>query len=185
MKTFKDLVIREPRITEEQAIHQFFESVLVNTFTENDLLSIEGLLEDEILEKKESLSNYYDSKENLFLVGILNNEIVGSIECGKANNLIRVNTREELKDIISIGTVYVHPKYQKHGLSNKLLKEVLIHLEKAKINQICFDSGFKVAQQIWMKKFGYPKYYIENYFGNGSHHMVWHLNVENALNLIK
>jgi len=185
MNAIKDLLIREPRINEEQAIHQFFENVLFDTFTENDLLSVEGLLEDEILEKKESLSNHYESKENYFLIGILNNEIVGSIECGKANELIRINTSGELNDIISIGTVYVHPKYQKQGISNKLLKEILIYLDKGKVNEICFDSGFKVAQQIWTKKFGYPKYYIKDYFGNGSHHMVWHLNIEDVLNKIK
>jgi predicted nucleic-acid-binding Zn-ribbon protein len=41
----------------------------------------------------------------------------------------------------------------------------------------------KTAQKIWCKKFGYPEYYLKDYWGQGSHYMVWRIQVKEDIDL--
>lgn len=54
-------------------------------------------------------------------------------------------------------------------------------LEKRDIEEFCFDSGYKSAQQIWINKFGDPVYRLKDYWGEGADHMIWRISVKEVL----
>jgi GNAT superfamily N-acetyltransferase len=75
----------------------------------------------------------------------------------------------------------VSPGYQKKGIGNLLLQEMYRTLQYIGVEEFCLDSGYRSAQAIWRGKFGEPDYVMKDYWGDGFHHMIWKLNVNNLL----
>lgn len=46
------------------------------------------------------------------------------------------------------------------------------------IEEFCLDSGYTSAQKIRKKKYGVPSFLLENYWGQGVHHMIWRIKLE-------
>ncbi len=175
----KELFVRRPQIDELEKLYNFFETVLINTFDSNGLSNRTDLLLEEIEDKKRCINQDFETmgRERYFLVADYKGEIVGSIEYGLSNDLLNKCTNYELKDFLEIGTVFVHPDYQKKGISSLLLQSLFQVLKKNKIEEICFDSGYKIAQKIWTRRFGKPDYFLKDYWGKDSHHMVWRVKI--------
>jgi len=180
------VIIRRPRKDEIDRIHAFFILVLQDTFAINGISELKELLAGEIQDKKRCIQQDFetDGSERFFLLAEYRDEIIGSIEYGTANDLLNTCTSHELEGMPEIGTVFVHPRYQRQGVAPLLLYSLFQELNKNDVEEICFDSGYKIAQKIWCKKFGEPEYFLENYWGEGSHHMVWRLNVRESLELL-
>ncbi len=87
-------------------------------------------------------------------------------------------TNGALDDVVEIGTVFVHPKHQKQGIGNRMLKEILLRMNQEGIKSFCLDSGYKSAQKIWWSKFGPPTYHLKDFWGSGDDHMVWKLEMD-------
>ncbi len=77
--------------------------------------------------------------------------------------------------------MYVHPDYQRQGIGSQLLHEMYAVLNRHGIEEFCLDSGFTIAQRVWKKKFGDPDYFLENYWGDGEHHMIWRIKVNEVI----
>jgi len=58
-------------------------------------------------------------------------------------------TNGKLKNMPEIGTVFVHPDYQKRGIARQMLQSIFDHLQNQGIEEVCFDSGYSIAQSIW------------------------------------
>lgn len=180
----KNIEIIRPKINDIEIINEFFELVLRDTFERNDISHLVDTLNEEINDKRRCLNQDVEScgKERYFLIAIEGNKIIGSIEYGPSNELILSCTNGVLKDVVEIGTVFVHPDYQSKGIGSKLLNSIFMELKKRGIEEFCFDSGYKTAQKTWIKKFGVPEYHLKDYWGPGSDHMVWRISVEDAIN---
>jgi GNAT superfamily N-acetyltransferase len=154
--------------------------VLVNTFKVNDLYDFAELLLEEIEEKKRCINQDFETmgRDRYFLIAEFEGTIIGSIEYGLSNDLLNECTNYELKDLLEIGTVFVLPNYQKKGISSLLLESLFQVFKQNNIKEFCFDSGYKIAQKIWCKRFGEPEYFLKDYWGKGSHHMVWRVEVK-------
>ncbi|QTL97866.1 GNAT family N-acetyltransferase [Iocasia frigidifontis] len=179
----QNLVVRRPRIEEIDSINEFFELVIRDTFERNGIADLVETLEGEIEDKRKCLNQDIESngEKRYFLIVTIDDMIVGSIEYGPSNDLIITCTNGELKDLVEIGTVFVHPEYQRKGVGNIMLIHIFNELKNKGIKEFCFDSGYKIAQKIWIKKFGGPEYYLKNYWGEGADHMVWRLKVSDVL----
>jgi len=106
--------------------------------------------------------------------------VVGTIEFGPANDLIMSCTNGELKGIMEIGTVFVLPEYQSTGIGSMMINSILIEMDRLGYEEFCLDSGYKTAQKIWIKKFGYPQYHLKDYWGKDADHMVWRLKIKDV-----
>lgn len=181
--SMKDITIRRPGIEERESIHTFFEEMLVDTFEKNNVSDMKELLQEEILDKKRYIAQDFETEgeERFFLLAEHKGEIIGSIEYGPSNDLLNSCTGGEFKDMLEIGTVFVRPDWQKRGISVLLMYSLFEELKEKRVEEVCFDSGYKIAQGIWCKRFGSPAYYLENYWGEGFHHMVWRVKVKEAL----
>lgn len=178
-----NIEIDRPKFEDIELINEFFEIVIRDTFERNGISDLVSTIVEEIEDKRRCLNQDIESdgKNRYFLIAKENDKIVGSIEYGPSNELIISCTNGELKELVEIGTVFVHPDYQKKGIGSRMLNLIFIELEKNDIKEFCLDSGYKSAQKIWINKFGDPQYHLMDYWGENSDHMVWRISTEDVI----
>ncbi|QQZ07714.1 GNAT family N-acetyltransferase [Heyndrickxia vini] len=171
--------IRRPRIGDIEELNIFFSLVIKDTFAREGLSELVEDIEHEIAEKNAFLKSDLESngENHYFLIALVKNKIVGTIAYGPSNELINRCTDGVYKNLIEIGTVFVHPHYQRKGIGAILLNSIFLTLQHKGIKEFCLDSGYKQAQKIWQKKFGDPNYLMQNFWGEGSDHMIWRRNL--------
>ncbi|MFS0779218.1 GNAT family N-acetyltransferase [Neobacillus sp. 3P2-tot-E-2] len=174
--------IRRPRMEDIKELNQFFRIVITETFRREGLVGLIDDIEGEIDSKKNYLHSDLGSKgeKRYFLIALAENKIIGTIEYGPASELIQECTNGKLGNLVEVGTVFVHPEYQRQGVGNKLLAEMLYNLKAKGIVEFCLDSGYKNAQAIWIKKFGEPDYLLKDHWGQGQDHMIWKIPTNGA-----
>lgn len=180
-----NIEINRPNLEEVKLINEFFQIVLIDTFKRNGVSDLVDLLTAEIEDKRRCLNQDIESngENRYFLIAKENDRIVGSVEYGPSNDLIISCTNGKLKDLVEIGTVFVHPDYQKKGIGSRMLNQLFLEMQRKGIKEFCFDSGYKIAQKIWIKKFGNPEYHLRDYWGENADHMVWRIKIEDAIKL--
>ncbi|PGL67949.1 GNAT family N-acetyltransferase [Bacillus sp. AFS055030] len=178
-----NIIIRRPKIEDMKELNQFFKIVITDTFTKEGISNQVESLNDEIETKEKYLENDFESngEKRYFLIALDNEKIIGSIEYGPASDLILNCTNNALKGMPEVGTVFVHPDYQKNGLGNLLLNKMYVTLKDKGIEEFCLDSGYRNAQKIWKKKFGEPNYLLKDYWEKGYDHMIWKIKVNDIL----
>jgi GNAT superfamily N-acetyltransferase len=110
---------------------------ITDTFAREGLSGLIDDIEAEIQSKKNLLHMDFNSKGNkrYFLIALEENKIIGTIEYGPASELIQECTNGKLGNLVEVGTVFVHPEYQRQGVGNKLLAEMLHTLKALGIGQ--------------------------------------------------
>jgi GNAT superfamily N-acetyltransferase len=167
--------LRRPCSDDFEELHRFFKLVIMDTFVKEGISHLVNDMEKEIEEKRNYLRLDLDTngRERYFFVALHNKKIIGTIEYGHSSALIHDLTHGALDVICEIGTVFVHPNFQGHGVANVLLNAIFLTLQGNGVSEFCLDSGYTNAQQVWRKKFGEPTYLFPNYWGNGTDHMIW------------
>ncbi|MEH7179545.1 GNAT family N-acetyltransferase [Neobacillus vireti] len=175
--------IRRPEFEDTEELNHFFRVVVTNTFDREGLSELKEDIEIEITSKKNYLQIDLEGngEKRYFLIALAGNKIIGTIEYGPASKLIQDCTNGVLGKMIEVGTVFVHPDYQRQGVGNKLLAKLLQTLKSKGVLEICLDSGYKTAQTIWKKKFGEPEYLLKNYWGQGQDHMIWKIQIGESI----
>lgn len=179
----RNIAISRPKLEDIELINEFFEIVIRDTFERNGIADLVDTIVEEIEDKRRCLNQDIESNgtNRYFLIAKEDDKVVGSIEYGPSNELIISCTYGELKELVEIGTVFVHPDYQKKGIGSTMLNLIFIELKKNRIMEFCLDSGYKSAQKTWINKFGSPEYHLRDYWGEDADHMVWRVNVEDVL----
>ncbi|MEH7114136.1 GNAT family N-acetyltransferase [Neobacillus niacini] len=169
--------IRRPRIEDTEELNQLFRIVIEDTFAREGLAELIDDIAAEINSKKKYLQMDFESQgeKRYFLIALAENKIIGTIEYGPASELIHDCTNGDLGNLDEVGTVFVLPDYQRQGVGNKLLADIVQTLKARGIQEVCLDSGYRNAQSIWKKKFGEPDYLLKDYWGQGQDHMIWKL----------
>lgn len=178
-----ELEIRRPRIHEIKQLNQFFSIVITDTFTKEGIGEKLDDIKAEIEVKEKYLESDFESngEKRFFLIALDGDKIIGSIEYGPTSDLIRNCTNHAFKELIEVGTVFVHPDYQRNGVGNLLLNSMYLTLQNKGVEEFCLDSGYMNAQKIWIKKFGQPDYLLKDYWGEGFDHMIWRIKVSDCL----
>lgn len=178
-----DIEIRRPITENINELHQFFKTVITDTFHNEGIGDQLEDLEAEIETKKAYLASDLESngEDRFFLLALESEKVIGTIEYGAVSELICTCTDNHLKELQEVGTVFVHPDYQRMGVGNILLENMYRTLRDKGIREFCLDSGYARAQNIWKKKFGEPAYLLEDYWGEGYHHMIWRVNCEGEI----
>lgn len=170
-----NIEIRRPRFGDIEALNDFFTMMLEDTFAKEGLADLVDDIKKEIEAKKHHLHEDLNSmgKSRYFLLALDGGRIVGTIEYGQANEVIADCSGGKLKETVEIGTVFVHPDYQRQGIGTLMLNVMYLTLMNRNIEEFCLDSGYKRAQKVWKKKFGEPDYLLKDYWSEGFDHMVW------------
>ncbi|WP_226674956.1 GNAT family N-acetyltransferase [Mesobacillus jeotgali] len=174
-----DVNIKRPKTEDREQLNDFFKTVIVDTFTKEGIGDLLDDINEEIEVKKRYLTSDFESngEKRYFLIAFYGDKIIGSIEFGPANEIIRNVSDPAFEELVEVGTVFVHPDYQRNGVGNLLLKAMYEILLNNGIEEFCLDSGYKSAQLIWKKKFGEPEILLEDYWGEDFDHMIWRLRV--------
>lgn len=167
--------ISRPSIEDREKLAEFFMTVIEDTFARENLEYMHDEIKNEIEVKKEYLKSDLDSngKNRYFLIALVDDKVVGTIEYGPVSELINTHTHGEFKELVEIGTVFVRPEYQKQGIGNLLLNAMYLTLQSRGIEEFCLDSGYSNAQKIWKKKLGEPNYLLKDHWGKNLDHMIW------------
>jgi GNAT superfamily N-acetyltransferase len=170
-----NIKIRRPMIEDKEELTGLFSTVIRDTFVREGLEEMHDDIENEIETKKAYLKDDLDSngKNRYFLIALIDDNVVGTIEYGPSSDLINRCTNGALKELVEVGTVFVRPDYQRHGIGNLLLNAMYLTLLSGGIEEFCLDSGYTNAQKIWEKKLGKPDYLLKNYWGEGYNHKIW------------
>ena len=178
-----ELEIRRPKINDIKQLNQFFSIVITDTFEKDGIGDKLADLKAEIEVKETYIETDLDSNGDLryFLIALDGDKIIGCIEYGPSSDLIRNYTNHAFDELVEVGTVFVHPDYQKNGIGNLLLKSMCLTLQGKGIEEFCLDSGYRNAQKIWIKKFGQPDYILKDYWGEGFDHMIWRIKISDGL----
>jgi GNAT superfamily N-acetyltransferase len=176
-----NVVLRRPKQADVEALSQFFDYVIRDTF-KNEEIDAEALMLNEIEEKQAFLLEDIKThgQERFFLIAEYKEKIVGTVCISKSNPLIHEAAGETLKQVKEIGTVLVHPAYQARGIGMKLMNAIYLVLLARGETSFCLDSGYKRAQKIWTRKIGKPQYVDLNRWGEGNAHMVWHVSLDSV-----
>ncbi|MCR8847527.1 GNAT family N-acetyltransferase [Rossellomorea sp. SC111] len=174
--------ISRPNSRDKNELIQFFSTVIQDTFAKEGISSFHEDLKNEIETKCTYLQSDYDSNgtERYFLIAKDGQTIVGTIEYGHSSELINRTTNGALMDVYEIGTVFVHPGYQRRGIGSLLLNTMLLTFLNRGIAEFCMDSGYATAQTVWTRKLGDPDYWLKNYWGEDSDHMIWKRKVKDV-----
>jgi len=172
--------IGRPTTADLEQLNDFFRTVIIDTFIKEGIGDQLNDINEEIEVKKRYLTSDFESngKERYFLIAFYGDKIIGSIEFGPANEIIRNVSNHAFETLFEVGTVFVHPDYQRNGVGNLLLKAVYETLRNNGIKEFCLDSGYKSAQLIWKKKFGEPDIVLKDYWGKNFDHMIWRVKIE-------
>lgn len=182
----KNVQIRRAKFEDKEELTQLFKTVIKDTFAREGLEDMLDEIENEIESKKKYLKSDLDSngEKRYFLIALEDSKIVGTIEYGPVGDLINSCTKGALKELVEVGTVFVHPDYQRQGIGNLLLNAMYHTLVNRGIEEFCLDSGYTNAQKIWKKKFGQPDYLLKDYWDEGNDHMIWRVRISDILNKI-
>ena len=176
--------IRRPKKEDSQELNDFFKNVIIDTFAREGITNMDDDINSEIETKAIYLNRDLESngENRYFLIALIEDKIIGSIEYGESSELIDNCTEGALKEIVELGTVFVHPDYQRQGVGNLLLNEMYNAFKEKGIKEFCLDSGYSNAQKIWISKFGEPNYLFKNFWSKGNDHMIWKISTSNILN---
>ncbi|PTM58435.1 GNAT family N-acetyltransferase [Desmospora activa] len=175
-----DIEIRRPDHGDLEALMQFFRIVVTDTFAKEGLAHLQDDIEQEIESKIQYLNQDLETsgEQRYFLIALIAGNVVGTIEYGPLNPLILQTAGEGIKEVMEIGTVFVHPDYQGRGIGSLLLNVIWLSLLSRGYREFCLDSGYTIAQKIWKKKFGEPDHLLQNYWGEEVHHMIWRRSID-------
>jgi len=175
--------IRRPRIEDTLSINDFFSLVINDTYTQEGLGERLKDILDEIETKKAFLQSDISQRLNHrhFLIALLDGEVIGTAEYGTPNEIIRDLPGDPYKELVEIGTVFVHPEKQGRGIGSQLLHALFITLKEHGIEEFCLDSGYTKAKLIWRKKFGDPAHILKDYWGPGFDHFIWHVKIHELI----
>ena len=178
-----NIEITRPKHDEIESICELLKYVIDDTFTKNGLGNLKDEIADEALQKKEYLIKDFETNgtEHYFFIAKDSGKIVGTIESSPTDKFISKCTNGELESCAKIGTIYVHPNYQRKGIGQRLLYKMRTKLKKDGAEEFCLDSGFKTAQKIWIKQFGKPEYHLKDFWGEGGDHMIWKVKITDSL----
>jgi GNAT superfamily N-acetyltransferase len=171
--------IRRPTTEDREQLNDFFRTVIIDTFIKEGIGNQLNDIKEEIETKKRYLTSDFESngEERYFLIAFFEDKIIRSIEFGPANEIIRNVSEHAFEGLVEVGTVFVHPGYQRNGVGNFLLKAMYETLRNNGIKEFCLDSGYKNAQLIWKKKFGEPDILLKDYWGKNFDHMIWRVKI--------
>ncbi|WP_232380873.1 GNAT family N-acetyltransferase [Paenibacillus tianjinensis] len=168
---------------DKEAAARIFEISIKEAFEQEGLGDLREDIQHEIEGKSKlvlsSLSG--DNPDTLFMLAKLDGTAAGTISFGPCGEDIRVCTGGELDGTGELGSLYVLPQFQGQGVGSALIKSMAAWLKRQGIQQFCLDSGYKRAQQRWLRKFGAPYKTVQDYWGLGNDHMIWLCDVKDYI----
>ncbi len=177
------LLISNPTQADRKSACQVFEISITDAFEKQGLGDFKEDIQGEIIHKKHMLDASLDQTDSdiYFLIAKLDEIVIGTISFGACGEDIKKCTENQFHNIGELGSLFVLPQYQGQGVGSALINAMVTYLFNKGIDQFCLDSGYKLAQKRWIRKFGAPYKVVKNYWGSDSDHMIWFCKVSDFI----
>lgn len=166
--------------TDVDGAYHVFETTIPAAYSQEGIGSLLEEIQHEIELKKAVAQAYLRHGSVLgaptapiFLMTKKENKVVGTISYGPCSKVIQDCTNHRLDQVGELGALYVLPELHGQGIASALVTALVTQLQERGIKQFCLDSGYRIAQQKWRRKFGEPYAVVKDYWGEGSENMVW------------
>lgn len=172
---FLEVVMKEVKTIKydgSQDVIEFYRSMVKFSFVQNNIKDPDACKE-EIEDKVNKLSDF-EQGNGLLLLCYLKERLIATISYSKPNELLLELSNKDLSGYHELGTVFIDPEYQGFGFLSYLLEQIKVELKRAGVENICFDCGYDLAQQIWTHKYGNADDIFNDYWSKDSHHMIWY-----------
>ncbi|KIL51366.1 hypothetical protein KP77_08780 [Jeotgalibacillus alimentarius] len=142
------------------------------------LISSENVNDKEWLIEKETerlcqvARRILTSEQEIMFVAVEGEKVIGSIACMTPGELITCGLEPE-EGVFEVGSIYIHPDYQRQGTGHALLQYIREYLIERNHSKFYLDAGFVSSQTYWKKRLGEPDLILEDYWGGGFDHMIW------------
>lgn len=170
-----NISIVRPQVKDKKEICNLFKSTIKDAFEQEGILHLHKDINKEIKKQFDRLNQDFQSQGRrvYYLIARNNSQIVGTIAQTQPDSIIKNNLKINLANIAVIASVYVLPHFQGKGIGSLLFDSMLKHLKQKNINEFVMDSGYKKAQNFWIKKVGKPTVLLKDYWNKDSDHMIW------------
>lgn len=166
--------------------YHIFETTIPEAYRQEGIESLLDEIQEEIEHKKAIVQSVLQHESDLeptttspfFLIARKEDKVVGTISYGPCGKVVQECTNHRLDHVGTLGSLYVLPELQGQGIASALIAALVTELQKRSITQFCLDSGYRIAQQKWRRKFGEPYVVTKDYWGEGSENMVWLCDVQ-------
>lgn len=176
----------KPQAKDVEAIYQLFAKTIKDAFQK------EGIQEAYLGEIKAEIAKQIDllykalnqsNPSEFYLIARNEQHIVGTIAYGQVGQEIKKYYRGNLQNTVEIKSAYILPNFQRQGIGTLLFKSILkqLQMQQPRIEQICLDSGYTMAQQFWQCKLGKPILTVKNRWGEGEDYMIWCIAIKKLL----
>lgn len=171
--------IVRPQAGDIEKIRALLLNTISDTFQKEKISATEEI-QTELENQMISLERYFNNTEQsaFYLIAKYQDEVIGTIGYGQPNNIILEHIELDSKTVPEIKSVYVAPQYQNKGVGTALLESIKKELINKKVKRFCLDCGYSGSQKYWQKKLGEPQRVLKDYWSDGSHHMVWLMDVK-------
>lgn len=151
-----------------------FLKVVISDTAQREGITILNFTDEEVEGKMELCRGYLKGENNSsILIALEGRKIIGTISSSYCDSDIKNVIKDLEKDAVKIGTVYIHPTYQRKGIAKQLLTSVYEILRSKGIKEFYLDSGYKSAQVYWNQNFGEPLFIAKEYWGPEGDNMIW------------
>lgn len=173
------LIFEKARPEDFEEAMGFFAKVIEHTFEKNQLGHLTETICEEIEHKRALLTEALETQGEkvFFIFGKYRGNIVASVGLSPAGSLIQQCTEGNFSHLYEAGSVFVAPEFQGRRIGPYMVNLIQLELNRRCQSQFCFDSGYPSAQRIWTKLYGSAQFIANDFWGEGSPHMVWVLNV--------
>ena len=182
----KTVTISKVYAQDADEVKRLFKTVLVDLYKREGILErfkeeLNSELETKAQQLDESIRIHSETLDNdqwpLYLVAKKDGRCVGTIALTQPNHLItdHIESVNDLstKTALEISSVLVLPEYQGSGVGLKLLAAAKAILKTAAFDHFYLDCGYTQSQPYWQRQLGEPSFVLENFWGEGIHHMIW------------
>ncbi|AJD89840.1 hypothetical protein JMA_05230 [Jeotgalibacillus malaysiensis] len=132
----------------------------------------EWLIEKETERLRKVARRILLSDEETMFVALEDTQVLGTIACMIPGELITCGLEPE-DGVFEVGSIYIHPEYQRKGVGHALLQHTQGWLLENGHSKFYLDAGFVSSQTYWKKRLGEPDILLEDYWGGGFNHMIW------------
>ncbi|MGB6130004.1 MAG: GNAT family N-acetyltransferase [Psychrilyobacter sp.] len=165
--------IKKPLKNHLPQLEELFKIVISDT-ARREGITLPDFVDEEVREKTKYCENYLKKVDNISILIALDDEkIIGTISSSYCDLDIKNVIKDIKKDSMKIGTIYIHPSYQRRGIGKILLSEMYKILKAKNVEEFYLDSGYKSAQIYWIKNLGEPFFRAKNYWGPKIDNLIW------------
>lgn len=173
------VTLRRPAKEDVPHIIEVFHKAISYAFRADGIADRKDGITTEVEKQCACLQSDFDSngRDMYYLIAETGHRIVGTIAYRAEvpeDDFVRKNLTADLTGIPEITSAYVLPDFQGKGIGSLLFNAILLVLTVKQVRGICMDGGYQKSIRFWTRKIGAPDTVLEDYWGEGLHHVFWY-----------